>query len=88
MAIKLLRGIVVPMWCQNPQKSHKKFKQELKQKNMSPFKKNKNNKEKCDYFTFGKPRHYVREHEEAKWKPNKKSTNMVEVGGGTLGCCN
>jgi hypothetical protein len=30
MAIKLLRGILVPMWCQNPQKFHKKFKQELK----------------------------------------------------------
>jgi hypothetical protein len=55
---------------------------------MTPFKKNKNNKEKCDYFTFGKPRHNAREHEEDKWKPNNKSTNMVEVGGGTLGCGN
>jgi hypothetical protein len=63
----------------------KKFQQELKQKSTTPFKKKKKNKEKENYFTCGKPEHYARECEEAKWKPNKKTTNTVETNAGTMG---
>jgi hypothetical protein len=63
-----------------PQK--KKFPQELKQKPTTPFKKNKEN-DNC--FTCGKTRHYARECPDAKWKPNKKTTNIVETDAGTMG---
>jgi hypothetical protein len=66
----------------NPPKSYKKkFQPELKQKS-TPFKKKK---EKENYFTCGKPRHYARECEEAKWKPNKKIAKTVETDAGTTG---
>jgi hypothetical protein len=69
----------------NPPKSHKKkFQQELKQKS-TPFKKKKKNKEKRNCFNCGKPRHYARECEEAKWKPNKKIANTVESDSGITG---
>ena len=69
----------------NPQNSHKKkFKQELKQKTTTPFKKKKN-KEKGNCFTCGKLGHYARDYKESKWKPKKKSANMVEADGGTSG---
>ena len=42
----------------------------------TPFKKKKN---KGNCFTCGKPEHYARECEEAKWKPNKKIANTVET---------
>ena len=70
----------------NPQNSHKKkFQQEHKQKNTTPFKKMKKNKEKGNCFTCGKPGHYARDCKESKWKPKKKSANMVEAEGGTSG---
>jgi hypothetical protein len=70
----------------NPQNSHKKkFKQELKQKTTTPFKKKKKNKEKGNCFTCGMPRYYARDCEEIKWKPKKKSANMVEADEGTSG---
>ena len=34
-------------------------------------------------MTSGKPRHYAREYEEARWKLNKKTTNTVETDVGT-----
>ena len=69
----------------NPPKPHKKkFQQELKQKSTTPFMKKKN-KEKGNCFTCGKPGHYARECEEAKWKPNKKIANTVETDAGTTG---
>ena len=68
----------------NPQNSHKKkFQQELKQKNTTPFKKMKKNKKKGNCFTCGKPKHYARDCEKSKWKPKKKSANMIEADGGT-----
>ena len=70
----------------NPQHSHKKtFQQELKQKNTTPFKKKNKNKEKGNYFTCGKPGHYAKDCPDGKWKPKKKSANMVEADGGTSG---
>jgi hypothetical protein len=66
----------------NPPKSHKKkFQQELKEKS-TPFKKKK---EKKNYFACGNPRHYARECEEAKWKPNKKIAKIVETDARTTG---
>ena len=68
----------------NPQNFHKKkFKQELKQKTTTPFKKKKN-KEKDNCYTCGKPRHYTKDCEESKSRPKKKSTNMIEADEGTL----
>ena len=65
----------------NLQNSHKKnFKQELKQRITTPFK-----KEKKKYFTCGKRGHYARDYEESKWKLKKKSANMIEADGGTSG---
>jgi len=70
-----------------PQNSHKKiFKQEIKQKNTTPFKKKKNQqnkgKEKC--YTCGVEGHYAAECEKSMYKP-KKSANMIEADGGTSG---
>ena len=45
----------------NSQNSHKKFRQELKQKATTPFKKKKKNKEKENCFTCGKPRNYAKD---------------------------
>ena len=68
----------------NPQNSHKKkFKQDLKQKTTTPFK--KKNKEKGNCYTSGKPRHYAKDCEESKWRPKKKSANMIEVDEETSG---
>jgi hypothetical protein len=65
-----------------PQK--KKFKQELKQKSTTSFKKNKKNKEKWNCFTCGKTENYARECPDAKWKPpEKKSAYTVETEAGT-----
>ena len=71
----------------NLQNSHKKkFKQELKQKTTTPFKKKNNKKKKKgNCFTCVKPGHYARDYEESKWKPKKKSANMIEADGGTSG---
>ena len=70
----------------NPQNSRKKkFQQELKQKNTTSFKKMKKNKKKGNYFTCGKPKHYAKDCPDGKWKPKKKSTNMIEADGGTSG---
>ena len=67
----------------NTQNSHKKkFKQELKQKTTTPFKKKKK-KEKGNYYTYGKPGHYAKDYRESKWRPKKKSANMIEVDEGT-----
>ncbi|XP_066311204.1 uncharacterized protein [Miscanthus floridulus] len=66
----------------NLQHSHKKkFQQELKQKNTMPFKK----KKKGNCFTRGKSRHYAKDYPDGKWKPQKKSTNMIEADGGISG---
>ena len=68
----------------NPQNYHKKkFKQEFKQKTTTPFK--KKNKENENYFTCGKSRHYAKDCPNSKWKPKKKSANMIEADGGTSG---
>ena len=70
----------------NSQNSHKKkFQQELKQKNTTPFKKKKKNKEKENCFTCGQPRHYAKDCLDGKWKLKKKSANMIEADGGTSG---
>jgi len=72
----------------NPQHSHKKkFQQELKQKNSVPFKKKKKkkNKEKGNCFTCGKPGYYAKDCPDGKWKPKKKSANMIEADGETSG---
>ena len=66
----------------NPQNSHKKkFKQELKQKTTTPFKKkNKNkNKEKGNCFTCGKPGHYARECEEASGSQIRKQQTQLRL---------
>jgi hypothetical protein len=65
----------------NPQNSHKKkFQQELKQKNTTPFKKKeKKNKKKKNCFTCGKPRYYAKDCPDGEWKPKKKSANMIEA---------
>jgi hypothetical protein len=68
-----------------PKPQKKKFQQELKQKPTTPSKKNKKNKEKGNCFTCGKTGHYVRECPNAKWKPNKKTSNTVETDAGTMG---
>jgi hypothetical protein len=84
MTRDLLRELIVP-WCRKFLKpSTKTFNQELKQKNTTIFKKNKN-KEKDNCFTYDKIEHYARECPNAKWKPNKKSANMIERDGETLG---
>ena len=68
----------------NPQNFYKKkFKQELKQKTTTPFKKKKKKKEKGNYYTCGKPRNYAKDCEESKWRPKKKSANMIEDDDGT-----
>jgi len=68
----------------NTQNSHKKkFKQELKQKITAPFKKKKN-KEKGNCYTCGKLGHYAKVCEKSKWRPKKKSANMIEADEGTL----
>jgi hypothetical protein len=86
VARKLLREVLVPMVQKNPQHSHnKKFQQELKQKNTTPFKKKKKNKEKENCFTYGKPGHYAKDCPDGKWKPKKKFANMIEADGGTSG---
>ena len=72
----------------HPKPQKKKFQQELKQKSTTPFKKKKKNKEKRNCFTCGKPGYCARECEEAKWKPNKKTTNTVETDVGTTGYYN
>ena len=70
----------------NPQNSHKKkFQQELKQKNTTPFKKMKKNKKKGNCFTYGKPGYYAKDCLDGKWKPKKKSANMIEADRGTSG---
>ena len=72
----------------NPQHSHKKkFQQELKQKNTTPFKKKKKkkNKEKENCFTCGKSGRYAKDCPDGKWKPKKKSANMIEADRGTSG---
>jgi hypothetical protein len=70
----------------NPQNSHnsskKKFKEEFKQNTTTTFKMKKNmEKGKC--YTCRKPGHYAEDCEERKWKPMEKSTNIIEVVGGT-----
>jgi hypothetical protein len=68
----------------NPQNSHKtKFKQEFKQKNINPFKKDENN-EKYKCFTCVNIEYHSRECRDAKWKQNKKSTNVIEADGGNF----
>ena len=71
----------------NPQNFHKKkFKQELKQKNTTPFNNNnKKNKKKRNCFSYDKSGHDARDYEESKWKLKKKYANMVEVDGETSG---
>ena len=64
--------------------TRKKFQQELKQKNTTPFKKKKKNKEKENCFTCGKPRKYAKDCLDGKQKPKKKSANLIEIDGGTL----
>jgi flagellar hook-basal body complex protein FliE len=71
-----------------PKPQKKKFQQELKQKPTTPSKKNKKNKEKGNCFICGKTGHYVRECPNAKWKPNKKTSNTVETDAGTTGYSN
>ena len=84
MTRELLRELIVP-WCRKFLKpSTKTFNQELKQKNTTLFKKNKN-KEKDNCFTYGKIEHYAKEFPNAKWKPNKNYANMIETDGETLG---
>jgi hypothetical protein len=65
---KLLRGVLVHMWCKRTVPNHKKkFQQELKQKPTTPFKKDKKmNKKKMNYFTCGKTVDFSRECPEAK----------------------
>jgi hypothetical protein len=72
-----LRKTIVLMWCRKIFKIPK----ELKQKNTAPFKEEekKKNKENGNCYTCGKPGHYARECEDSKWKPNKKSTNLIEA---------
>ena len=75
-----------------PQNSHKKkFKQELKQKNTTPFKKkkkkkkkNQRNKGKGKCYTCGVEGHCTAECEKSMYRP-KKSANMIEGDGGTSG---
>ena len=68
-----------------PQNSHKKFKQELKQKNTTPFnkkKKNQQNNGKGKCYTCGVEGHCTAECEKSMYRP-KKSANMIEADGGT-----
>jgi len=71
-----------------PQNSHKKkFKQELKQKNTTPFKKkkkNQQNKGKGKCYTCGVEGHYAAECEKSMYRP-MKSANMIEADGRTSG---
>jgi hypothetical protein len=73
----------------SPQNSHKKkFQHELKQKNTTPFKKKEEEEEKGNCFICGKPGHYAKDCPDNKWKPMKKSANMIEADGGTSGYAN
>jgi len=69
-----------------PQNSHKKkFKQELKQKNTTPFKKkkkNQQNKGKGKCYTCGVEGHYAAECDKSMYRP-KKSAKLIETDGGT-----
>jgi len=70
-----------------PKLQKKKFRQELKKKYTTSFKKGKKlNKEKMNCFTCGKTGHSSRECPKAKWKPPpQKSANTNETEAATSG---
>jgi hypothetical protein len=63
------------MWC-------KRIIPNQRKRNFS--KNSSKNKDKENYFTYGKTGHYARECPNAKWKPPaNKSTNIIETEAGT-----
>jgi hypothetical protein len=87
VARKLVREVLVHMWCRKilPNSTRRNFSKNSNKSLPLLFKKKNNNKKKENYFTCGKPGHYARECEEAKWKPNKKTANTFETDARTTG---